>query len=143
MGGIPASLYLWDICHLYCSLSPADLATRLQWFSYQLNDTISPIGIAEHCSFIQLWWYDLATRLGRGAQLLRRKAVLVLFCLTGRLYLTADGDGSGDELLLVLVNCCGWTLLWNTAVDDIAVDDTAAAAATGELLVSCCWCCCL
>jgi len=57
--------------------------------------------------FIQLWWYDLAIRLGRGAQLLRRKAVLVLFCLTGRLYLTADGDGSGDELLLVLVNCCG------------------------------------
>jgi len=29
--------------------------------------------------FIQLWWYDLAIRLGRGAQLLRRKAVLVLF----------------------------------------------------------------
>src|SRR5271156_6709230 len=106
MGGIPASLYLWDICHLYCSLSPADLATRLQWFSYQLNDTISPIGIAEHCSF----YPAVVVRSCNSAwpaQLLRRKAVLVLFCLTGRLYLTADGDGSGDELLLVLVNCCG------------------------------------
>src|SRR5271170_5294644 len=82
MGEIPASLYLWDICHLYCSLSPADLATRLQWFSYQLNDTISPIGIAEHCSFIQLWWYDLANWLGRGVQLLGRKAVLFLFRMT-------------------------------------------------------------
>src|SRR5271156_5998343 len=67
MVGIPASLLLWDICHLYCSWSPADLVTRVQLFSYQPNDTISPIGIAEHCSFIQLWWYDLANRLGRGA----------------------------------------------------------------------------
>jgi len=37
-------------------LPPADLVTRFQLFSYQLNDTVSSIGIAEHCSFIQLWW---------------------------------------------------------------------------------------
>src|SRR5271156_2615575 len=67
MAGRPASLYLFHTCHLYCLLPPADLVTRFQLFSDQLNDTMSPVGIAEHCFFIQLSWYDLPNRPCRGA----------------------------------------------------------------------------
>ena len=47
------------ILAILAALPPAELVTRFQLFSYQLNDTISSIGIAEHFSFIQLWWCQL------------------------------------------------------------------------------------
>src|SRR5271170_2841515 len=64
MTGIPTSLYLFDTCCYLDIIATSDLVTHFQLFSYQLNDTIPSIGIAEHCSFIQL--------------LLGRKAVLFL-----------------------------------------------------------------
>jgi len=37
------------ILAILTSLPPAELVTRFQLFSYQLNDMISSIGISEHC----------------------------------------------------------------------------------------------
>jgi len=59
MVGVPTSLYLWDICHLYCSLPPADLVTRFQ--QSIMTDSALFLGIAFHIMAHLL----LAKRMGR------------------------------------------------------------------------------
>jgi len=51
----------WALCHIACEFLEVlcRWSFKLRADEYQLNDTISSIDIAEHCSFIQLWWCPL------------------------------------------------------------------------------------
>jgi len=100
MTGIPASLYLFDTCCSLDIIATSDLVTHFQLFSYQLNDTIPSIGIAEHCSFTSYGGAALQIGLAEGCS-----------CWDERLYYSYSIRqyglkwGSSFLMPLVLISC--------------------------------------